>query len=287
MGSPRRVEPVEQKRINVFRQLHGTWPPTKQYPGGFAKVETEAWGRAMEAREDMIRKTTDHTQKWELWLDLAQMHFAKNFTPSGWSSAELDPEAHAEVASIFASKKDLAVVEEIGDNLAHMFIVGQREHWDFRLHLPSDLQKRMLNSIRTAVSKWSGISSANLSLEAAYGARVYHNNSILKVHLDHVETHVLSAVYCIAIEGEEDGQQPWYLGAFPDFTGQDATVDVRPGQLFLYESAKLPHGRPGTFRGDKYVAMFVHFKPRGWNLENFDRVYSLPPGWAEAERVEL
>ena len=54
---------------------------------------------------------------------------------------------------------------------------------------------------------------------------------------------------------------------------------MKPGQIFFYESAKLAHGRPTTLQGDYSAHIFAHFRPKGWNYQNVDRVYGAPPGW--------
>ena len=58
---------------------------------------------------------------------------------------------------------------------------------------------------------------------------------------------------------------PWPLFIL-DNAGSQHRVDLQPGQMLWYESAKLPHGRPQTFTGEYYDNIFVHFKPtsRHW-----------------------
>ena len=47
----------------------------------------------------------------------------------------------------------------------------------------------------------------------------------------------------------------------------------------LYESAKLPHGRPSVLTGPGayYASVFVHYKPKWWSMANEDRVYAVDP----------
>ena len=44
-------------------------------------------------------------------------------------------------------------------------------------------------------------------------------------------------------------------------------VTLKPGEMILYESAILPHGRPLALVGDYFDNFFVHFKP-----ENFKEI---------------
>merc|ERR1711879_492177 len=162
--------------------------------------------------------------------------------------------------------------------------MGQRQMWDWTA-LGFEVREQLFNEIRSAISDWTGVPRENLERTAAYGVRIYKNGSVLNSHVDHLGTHVLSAVYCVAIDGEEKEATPWYLEALPDLRGKLTQVNLRPGQLFLYESAKLPHGRTGVFRGDAYAAMFTHFKPRAWGLTRYDRVYVLPSDWENPEKT--
>ena len=40
-----------------------------------------------------------------------------------------------------------------------------------------------------------------------------------------------------------------------------------PGEMVLYESAKLPHGRQIPFEGEYYDNLFAHFYPEGQSFE--------------------
>jgi hypothetical protein len=61
----------------------------------------------------------------------------------------------------------------------------------------------------------------------------------------------------------------------PAAAGVTTEVDLQPGQLLLYESAKCTHGRPRTFRGHWYTSLFVHYRPQAYKLK------------PNAERLEL
>ena len=64
------------------------------------------------------------------------------------------------------------------------------------------------------------------------------------------------------LEGKE-----WPLEVIK-YSGQRATVILQPGDMLLYESAKLIHSRPEVFEGSKYANAFFHFSPvDGWHYE--------------------
>jgi prolyl 4-hydroxylase len=54
--------------------------------------------------------------------------------------------------------------------------------------------------------------------------------------------------------------EPWPLTLI-DLTGKKQKIFLNPGEMVLYESAKVPHGRQSPFNGTFYDNLFVHFYP--------------------------
>lgn len=112
--------------------------------------------------------------------------------------------------------------------------------------------------------------------------RRYFNNSVLQMHVDRVGTHIISGIINIAQNVEED----WKL-LILDHDGNEHRLAMKPGDLLLYESARLIHGRPGQLRdalsllevvflklsvffetepmkGQYYDNLFIHYTPTNW-----------------------
>jgi len=97
------------------------------------------------------------------------------------------------------------------------------------------------------------------------------------MHVDKAESHIIS--FILHIDSSDDAE-PWPL-TIDDFQGNTHDVVLTSGDLVLYESSKVFHGRPHPFRGSWYTSIFAHFYPPGHN-ETFDKnkmVYAIPPGW--------
>ena len=47
-----------------------------------------------------------------------------------------------------------------------------------------------------------------------------------------------------------------------DLNGNKLELFLEPGDLLLYESAKIFHGRQQPLNGDFYDNLFVHFQPK-------------------------
>ena len=76
----------------------------------------------------------------------------------------------------------------------------------------------------------------------------------MKKHTDGFETRVISSILNVA----QQVDTPWAL-QIDDHNGVEHEVFLRPGEMVLYESAVLSHGRIKPFNGDYYSNLFVHY----------------------------
>ena len=49
-------------------------------------------------------------------------------------------------------------------------------------------------------------------------------------------------------------------------SGNNVKVVLKPGEMVLYESAVVPHGRQFPLNGDFYDNLFVHFTPENGKI---------------------
>jgi len=88
-----------------------------------------------------------------------------------------------------------------------------------------------------------------------YGIREYRNGAKLKEHRDRLKTHVAGVI----INVDQDVNQDWPL-VIDDHHYRQHQVLLKPGEMVFYESARLTHGRPDSFDGQRVANIFVHFK---------------------------
>ncbi len=74
------------------------------------------------------------------------------------------------------------------------------------------------------------------------------------MHRDRLKTHVASCILNIA----QDVKEPWPL-VIKDHFYRRHRVSMEPGEMVLYEGARLIHGRPDPLNGEAYANMFVHY----------------------------
>eukprot|EP00924_Labyrinthula_sp_SR-Ha-C_P004019 maker-scaffold_3-snap-gene-11.3-mRNA-1 protein AED:0.20 eAED:0.20 QI:37/1/1/1/1/1/2/243/670 len=113
--------------------------------------------------------------------------------------------------------------------------------------------------LKPIVEEWSGMKP--LELTSFYGMREYHEGAWLRQHVDRIDTHVLSITISVGKLNETSDSKPWPLRV-TDWTGKQVAYDHPPGTMILYESSKLPHGRPTRNEGGIHLGAFVHFKPQ-------------------------
>jgi hypothetical protein len=128
-------------------------------------------------------------------------------------------------------------------------------------HLTPSYKDQLAAELKPILHEWYGKDKGDLELTSIYGIRKYTNGSILRMHVDTVNTHVVSAIINVDQAVEKD----WPL-LILDHDGFEHNVIMQPGDMVLYESAKLLHGRPDVFIGDHYDNIFIHFRPvAGWD----------------------
>ncbi|KAL7581054.1 hypothetical protein ACA910_005857 [Epithemia clementina (nom. ined.)] len=134
----------------------------------------------------------------------------------------------------------------------------------------SNLSAAIWNAARDILEGWTGQKLAGSSV---YGIRVYHNQSVLTPHVDRLPL-VASAIINVAQDVEED----WSLEVY-GHDGKATNVTMKPGDMVLYESHSVIHGRPFPLNGKFYANIFVHFEPMGDpnSTELLPKEGSLPP----------
>ncbi|GBG25971.1 Hypothetical Protein FCC1311_021912 [Hondaea fermentalgiana] len=129
-------------------------------------------------------------------------------------------------------------------------------------------KNRMANKyLKPLVEEWAHLPPGSLELTSFYGMREYPDGSILKNHVDRIDTHVLSVTISVKkLDEEKSKAHPWPLEVV-DWNGDHVRYEHPGGTMVLYESSKLLHGRPFKNEGGTHVGCFAHFKPKSMHTE--------------------
>jgi prolyl 4-hydroxylase len=120
------------------------------------------------------------------------------------------------------------------------------------------LAQSIWEATRNIMQEWCKQELEEVSM---YGIRVYTEGSMLNPHVDQLP-YVMSAVINIAQDVDED----WPFEVI-GHDGQAYNVTMKPGEMILYESHSILHGRPFSLQGRYYANVFVHFEPTGHSMK--------------------
>jgi prolyl 4-hydroxylase len=120
----------------------------------------------------------------------------------------------------------------------------------------------LVKGVQSILEAWT---KSPLVLTSLYGIRVYHEGSILAPHVDRLPL-VSSAIINIA----QDVDDPWILEVI-GHNGKAHNLTMQPGEMVLYESHSVIHGRPFPLKGRYYANLFVHFEPLGHTLRHAEK----------------
>lgn len=123
------------------------------------------------------------------------------------------------------------------------------------------LRQDIWDSAKNVLEDWTGQKLAHCSI---WGIRVYKENSILAPHVDRNPL-VASAIINVAQDVDED----WPLEVW-GHDGKPYNITMEPGDMVLYESHSLIHGRPFPLKGRYYANVFVHYEVIGGKTKDGD-----------------
>merc|ERR1712038_466424 len=95
-----------------------------------------------------------------------------------------------------------------------------------------------------------------------YGIRVYKEGAVLSPHVDRHPL-IISAIINVA----QDIDEPWPIEVI-SHDGKAYNITMEPGDMVLYESHSVLHGRPYPLKGRFYANIFIHFEPVGHTLRH-------------------
>lgn len=237
--------------------------------------ETEGYLRLMEEREIELMDLPGGDERWENWMQYTQSRMVPKFTELGFAVIDTPKEVHEKLykkvmdaVADYDNIPEETDVQAIYGDKRPVFVNMEGEDWN------------ALKSLHELHEQWAG--GIELVGTSAYGVRLYQNGSSLVMHYDKIKTHVISSIVHIAHQYDDDNN-PWPI-QIEDHNGELHSVNLEPGQMLFYESAKCLHGRMKEFRGKYYGSIFLHYAPVDksiWNFTNEDVIANVPPHWNE------
>jgi prolyl 4-hydroxylase len=180
-----------------------------------------------------------------------------NYTEIGFKKIKAPKQLYALIKSFYDRNKHKRRPEQWGRGYTYT------NHWVAPTFMVStedtnlegagnELKAQIWEGIRPIIEEWTGHKIKPTSL---YGVRVYTDGAILATHVDR-----LPLVSSCIINVDQDVREPWPIEVY-DHAGKAHNVTMEPGDVVLYESHTVLHGRPAPLNGSFYANLFVHFEP--------------------------
>lgn len=197
-------------------------------------------------------------------MTLRQPQSMQNYTKVGYKKLKAPPEVWKLIKKFWDTNKDTRKPENWGIGNTYT------NNWDAHSEMVSvedsglrgggsALKKKIWDAAKDTISEWTGQELTECSL---YGIRVYYEGSVLAPHVDRLPL-VSSAIINVA----QDLDEPWPLEVI-SHDGKAENVTMEPGDMVLYESHSVIHGRPFPLKGRFFANLFVHFEPTGHTMRH-------------------
>ena len=176
-------------------------------------------------------------------------------TPDGFRKVKIPEALYREIMNFYMMGRASAFPEfDPRDSTQHLteFIASKDSRFPTELiPLTDEMKRKIFDGVMGVLQEWSG---RLLSPTHCYGIRTYKRGAVLKKHTDGFETRIISAILNI----DQSVDEPWAL-QIDDHEGNEHEVFLEAGEMALYESAILSHGRVKPLKGDYFSNLFVHF----------------------------
>jgi prolyl 4-hydroxylase len=197
-------------------------------------------------------------------MSLRQPQSMQNYTKMGFKKIKAPADLFAVIQKFWLTNKDKAVEEKWGvgntytNNWISKSVMVSVEDTNLRGG-GSEIKQHIWDAARDVIGEWTGQDLTQCSL---YGIRVYKDGAMLAPHVDRLPL-VSSAI----INVDQDVDEPWPLEVY-GHDGKAYNVTMEPGDMVLYESHSVIHGRPFPMKGRFMANLFVHFEPTGHSLRH-------------------
>jgi prolyl 4-hydroxylase len=199
-------------------------------------------------------------------MSLRQPASMQNYTDIGFKKIKAPPAVWDNVKKFWEENKDRKNWKDENWPVGNTYT----NHWKAPTYMVSvedgqlrgagsRLKNRIWDAAQSTIEEWTGQELTKCSL---YGIRVYTEGSILATHVDRMPL-VSSAI----INVDQDVDEPWPIEVY-GHDGKAYNVTMEPGDMVLYESHSVLHGRPFPLKGRYYANIFVHFEPVGHSLRH-------------------
>eukprot|EP01041_Mallomonas_annulata_P003566 gene3566-7092_t len=203
------------------------------------------------------RGACDSTDRARMAMNLEQPPLQHNYTELGFKKLKVPKAAWEPLRAFWDANKHTQFLEEWPEGNIYT------NHWESPTYMVSledgrlrgfgaALKQKVWDGVKPVLEEWVG---HKLTPTSMYGIRVYKTNAMLATHVDRMPL----VTSCI-INVDQDVDEPWPVEVY-SHDGKAYNVSMEPGDMVLYESSTVLHGRPAPLKGKYFANIFVHFEP--------------------------
>merc|ERR1719437_333978 len=246
---------------------HNVDPANNPVPNEYKNMPIQPLGDRQKAYDDLVDGCMKHygkqgracksVERDRIEMSLLQPQSMVNYTDNGFKKIRAPPELFKLIKDFWEKNK--------GNRKKEQWFAGNTytNHWDAPTHMVSvedttlrgggyKLKQKIWDAAHDVIQEWTGEELSQCSL---YGIRVYEEGAILATHVDRLPL-VSSAI----INVDQDVDEPWPIEVI-GHDGKAYNVTMEPGDMVLYESHSILHGRPFPLKGRFFANVFIHFAP--------------------------
>jgi hypothetical protein len=221
--------------LEAFR-THAT-PARQQAYAAFMQGCGLAYGADLCTRQEKAR----------LAVNARQPALLRNLTATGYAKVRMPPHVLAKLRDHLLEYQENLVEESWG---ASSTLVN---HWEadtdvhHLAHYMALADRQLIQrDVQDMVEEWCGLALTPVSM---YGIRIYRRGAVVAPHVDRLPL-VVSAILHIATQDDNsyDHHNDWPLQVIGR-NGVAVNLTLQPGEMILYESASILHGRPYPLPG--------------------------------------
>ena len=186
----------------------------------------------------------------------------QRFTKTGYMKIKIPIDVYKRLKSFYEKNQDKRLSEGLWDNMEPSINTDSVQ----TTMIPLTDHEREVGggALHDVMEDWC---RCKLEQTAFYGIREYYHGNVLRMHVDNVETHIISSI--LLIHKDHDVEENWPLEVI-DFTGVRREITLEAGEMLLYESGTVVHGRPFPYKGRIFANCFLHYKPvHDWYWRRF------------------
>jgi len=198
----------------------------------------------------------DATERARIDMNMEQPRTQHNYTELGFKKLKAPIAAWEPLLAFYEQNKHNAKPENWPRGNTYV------NHWESPTEMVSfedrqlrggmQVKQKIWDGVRPIIEEWTGHKLEPTSL---YGIRIYRDGAMLATHVDR-----LPLISSCIIQVAQDLDEPWPIEVY-SHDGKAYNVTMQPGEMVLYESHTVLHGRPFPLKGRTYANVFVHFQP--------------------------